>query len=394
MIKRKTLRNRLIHAPVADLPRGPAPRAGRVSRGAAIALLALTSLAGGCKEEEPRRAPPPPAPSAKPAACAGGGGTLADAQSAPFLPRVSGGFCLDPNGGDKAFGEGAPLPLDQICDLFDGECEIYKGYNVRRVLEARYVDGAGSAATIDVHLSKFGTTESAYAMFTKRVVGDGDPADEATPRPTEGGGVSALGVGNAYLWRGLYLAEITYNDASAAESAVRAASDRALPPLVKEMGSKLPGETAPPPAVGALPKEGLLPLGVRYITKDVLGVDGVGAGAFGYYREGDKRFRMAAIVRGDVDQAKDVLATLAKQPGATKEKGIGDGGVRFMHKDAKDGDGIAVEWLFARAGKAVLGIGDEVRVLRSGMTADDVAKVSLPKDAKAERLKKALPGPT
>src|SRR5436189_796756 len=64
--------------------------------------------------------------------------------------------------------EGAPLPLDQICDLFDGECEIYKGFHVRRVLEARYIDGAGSPATIDIHLSKFGTTESAYAMFTKR----------------------------------------------------------------------------------------------------------------------------------------------------------------------------------------------------------------------------------
>jgi hypothetical protein len=380
MMDSKTQRKRLLSA------RSAAPLL--------LGALAL-GLASGCKkEEEPRRAPPPPAAASKPAACSGGGGTLADAQSAPFLPRVSGNFCLDPNGGDKAFGEGAPLPLDQICDLFDGECEIYKGYNVRRVLEARYVDGSGSAATIDIHLSKFGSTESAYAMFTKRTVGDGDPADEATPRPIEGGGVGALGVGNAYLWRGLYLAEITYNDASAAEAAVRAASERILPPLVKEIGSKIPGETAPPPAVAALPKDALLPLGVRFITKDLLDVDGVGAGAFGYYREGDKRFRVAAIVRGDVDQAKDVLATLAKQPGATKEKGIGEGAVRFMHKEGKDGDGIAVEWLFARAGKTVLGIGDELRVLRSGMTAEEVAKVSLPKDAKTERLKKALPGPT
>lgn len=355
-------------------------------------LLAFT-LAAGCKDEEPRRAPPPPAPSAKPAACAGGGGTLADAVSAPFFPRVSGSFCLDPNGGDKAMGEGAPLPLEHICELFDGECEIYKGYNVRRVLEARYIDGSGSPATIDIHFSKFGTTESAYAMFTKRIVGDGDPADEATPRPVEGGGAAAMGVGNAYLWRGLYLVELTYNDASAAEAAVRAAGERILPPLVKDIGGRLPGETALPPAASALPTPALLPLGVRYITKDLLGVDGVGGGAFGYYREGTKRYRMAAIVRADVDQAKDVMATLARQPGATKEKGIGDGLVRFMHKE-KEGGGHAVEWLFARSGKAVLGIGDEMHVLRSGMTADEVAKVSLTKDEKAERLKKAISGPT
>src|SRR6185312_11902450 len=148
-----------------------------------LSILAFAALSACSKAEEARREPPPRPPSAaKPAACAAGGGKIADAASAPFFPAVNGAFCLDPNGGDKAFGEGAPLPIDHICDLFDGECEIYKGCGVKRVVEARYVDGKGSSATIDVHLSKFATVEGAYAMFTRRVVGDGDPADEATPR--------------------------------------------------------------------------------------------------------------------------------------------------------------------------------------------------------------------
>jgi hypothetical protein len=37
-----------------------------------------------------------------------------------------------------------------------------------------------------------------------------------------------------------------------------------------------------------------------------------------------------------------------------------------------------------------MGIGDEVRALRSGMSTDDVAKVSLSKDDKVARLKEAL----
>src|SRR5579871_1476769 len=209
-----------------------------------VAFAALTFLASTCsKSEEPRQGPPPPPPpAAKPAACAGGGGKIADGASAPFFPQAAGGFCVDPNGGDKAFGEGAALPIDHICDLFDGECEIYKGYGVRRVVEARYVDGGGTSATIDVHLSKYGTTEGAYAMFTRRVVGDGDPADESTPHAIEGGGAAALGLGNAYLWRGLYLVELTYNNETAAEAAIKTASDKLLPPLVKEMGSRIPGE--------------------------------------------------------------------------------------------------------------------------------------------------------
>ena len=355
----------------------------RYSRGM-WAWVAVASLTPRCKEAPPPPRPPPPA--AKPATCAGGGGQLADKESAAFFPRTSGGFCLDPNGGEKTFGDGGALALDKICDLFDGECEIYKSFNVRRVVELRYVDGSGSPATIDIHLSKFGTTESAYAMFTKRVVGDGDPIDEATPKPIEGGGAAALGLGNAYLWRGLYLAEITYNDESAAEAAMRTAGERLLPPLVKDVGARLPGETALPTSAAALPKDAQLPLGVRYDTKDVLGVDGVGGGAFGYYKEGDKRWRVLSLVRADADQAKDVLSSFAKLAGASKEKGVGDGAFRVM---IKDGD-APIEWVVARSGKAIVAVGDEARVLPTGQTAEEHAKVSLSKDDKIARLKKTL----
>jgi hypothetical protein len=352
-----------------------------------VALTALVALSACKKDDEPRRAPPP-ASSAKAATCAGGGGTLSDAASAPFFPKTAGGFCLDPNGGDKAMGDGAPLPLDQICDLFDGECEVYKTFNVRRVVEARYVDGAGTPATIDIHLSKFATNEGAYGMFTKRVVGDGDPADDSAPKPTQAGGAAALGVGNAYLWRGQYLAEVTYNDESAAEPAIKAAGEKLLPPLLREMGAKLPGETQPPASAASLPTDNRLPLGVRYITKDVLGVDGAGNGAFGYYRDGDKRYRLAALTRADADQAKDALSSFSKMKGSAPEKNIGDGGaVRVVIKET---DGVPTEWIFARNGKHVLGIGDEARVLRPNMSADEIAKLSLTKEQKIERLKKSL----
>lgn len=345
--------------------------------------LSLLALAG-CKQDKGTPPPGPPPPTAKPAACAGGGGQLADAASAPFFPRASGGFCLDPNGGDKAFGDGAPLPIEKICDLFDGECEIYRSFNVRRVTEIRYVDGGGSAATIDVHLSKFGTTEAAYAMFTKRVVGDGDPASDATPRPIEGGGAAALGLGNAYLWRGNFLAEITYSDESAAEPAMKAAGERLLPPLVKDVGARLPGETTAPPGVASLPREGLIPLGVRYWTKDLLGVDGVGGGAVGYYKDGARRWRVVAVQRADAEQAKDALKSFGKLPGAAREKDVLEGAVRFMHKD----EGVGVEWVFARMGTTVFGVGDEVRAMTAGTTAEEHARVALSKDEKIARLRK------
>jgi len=367
--------------------RSPRPVMSRNALHIAGFALALT-LVGGCKSNESKGTPPPPpAPLPKANACEAGGGTLSDASTAAMIPRKSSGFCLDPNGGDKVYGEGASLPIDQICDMFDGECEIYKGFGVRRVVEMRYVDGGGSAATINVYLSKFGSVDGAYAMFTKRVVGDGDPAGEDTPRSIAGGGAAALGVGNAYLWRGAYLVEMTYNDESAAEQAIKTASDKLLVPLVKDIGDKLTGETDPPAAVGLLPKSKLLPLGTRLVTKDVFELAGVGPGAFGYYKDGDKRYRFVTMVRADEEQAKDVLGTLGKQQGASKEKGLGDGAVRFMRKE---GEGPTTEWFVARSGARLFGIGDEVRVLRSGMSADDLGKVTLPKDDKIARLKEAL----
>jgi hypothetical protein len=129
---------------------------------------------------------------------------------------------------------------------------------------------------------------------------------------------------------------------------------------------------------------------LRFVTKDLLGVDGVGAGAFGYYRAGAKRWRVASLVRADADQAKDVISTLIRLPGAAKEKYIGDGAVRLMRKD---GESAPLEWVFARVGKSVLGVGDEPRVLKAGQSADEHAKVTLTKDEKIDRLKKILPAP-
>lgn len=361
----------------------------RTSRSAAWCVLAAASLSLSlsCEDEPAQKGAPPPPPAAKPAACGGGGGTLKNADAAAVFPRLEGDFCLDPNDAGKVFGEGGELPLDDICELFDGECEIYKGFQVRRVVKVRYVHGKGTEATIDVHLSKYASAEHAYGMFTKRTVGDGDPADEATPTPFEAGGAAALGLGNAYLWRGAFLAEITYNDPTASVKDLEANAAKAVGPLTKAIGDKLPGETALPAAVAALPSEEMLPMGKRLVLSDVLGTEGLGAGAFGYYKRGDQRFRMISMLFGDEDQARDAMKTFGKLDGAAKEDDLGDRALRFM---VAEGALPPAEWIVAQKGPRILGIGDEQRILRAGMTAEEHRKVSLPREDKVARLKKDL----
>jgi hypothetical protein len=347
-------------------------------------LTAIAFLAVACKEDPPPRREPPP-PAAKPATCSAKG-RANDPANVKFLPASTSGYCLDPAGSDKGYGDNAKNPLDGICDLFDGECEIYKGFGVKRVVEAHYVDGKGSAATIDVYLSTYDSTENAYGMFTKRVVGEGDPAHEDAPRPLEVKGAAGLGVGNAYLWRGQFMAEVTYNDGQASAKQIHSQADKLLPKLVNALADKLPGKPALPPAAAALPTDKRLPLGTRFITKKMLRVEGTGAGAYGYYADGDKRWRVLSIVKPDVDQAKDVLRTFGKVKGAAVEKDVGDHATRFM----SDAGGPQTEWIVAQKGARVLGVGDESRVLRDGMSPGEHGKLTLSQDAKRELLKKLL----
>jgi hypothetical protein len=339
----------------------------------------------GCKGDAPkRRAPPPPA--AKPATCKAEP-KVNHPGNVALLPKTTGAFCLDPNGSDKAWGSGAKQPLDGICDIFDGECEIYKRHGVVRVVEARYVDGGGSSATIDIHLSKFEGSGDAYAMFTMRVVGDGDPAHPDTPKPTAGGGAAALGIGNAYLWRGHHLVEITYNDEQASAKVIEKRATQLLPGFVKQIAKQIEGKLELPSSAAALPSEQRLALGVRYRTKELLGVKGTGPGAFGYYASGDKRWRVLSVVRRDDDQVADILGSLSKIAGAAREKGIGKAAWRVMVD--KPGS-PQTEWLLARKGKQLFGIGDEDRVLRTGMTPEEHGKISLSLDEKRAKLKALL----
>ncbi|MBW2529163.1 MAG: hypothetical protein JRI23_33615 [Deltaproteobacteria bacterium] len=356
------------------------------------ATLATAALAGGCEQD--RSAPSPrPTPSssaasqrpceAKPA--------LADPNNAQYLPKAVGGFCLDPTGSDRSYGEQSKTPIADICEVIDGDCEIYKQHDVQRVVEIRYVDGRGTSATIDLYLSKFSSRDKAYAMFTKRVVGDGDPAHPDAHRPIDGGGAAALGIGNAYVWRGQFLGEMTLNDGTASTDALRKRADELLPKLVADLGAKLPGGLDLPPAAAALPKGDMLPLGVRFVSDAVLGVADTGPGAIGYYRRGDLRWRQLRITRDDDDQARDVLATFAKSKGASPDEELGDDAVRVMQQTGPGSP--QAEWIVIRKGGSLLGIGDEFLVLRDGMTPAEHRKRTLSQEDKRKRLKALLGGP-
>jgi hypothetical protein len=362
-----------------------------------LKLLALFPLAAlGCKKEDDpaaeRGAAPPPIASSKPGACKEGGGTVSDKQSAAFIPRTAGDYCVDPNGETRAYGEEASGTLDKACtELFDGECEVYKAYGLKRVVTLRYVDGKGSPGAVNVNLSRFENKDGAFGFFTKRVIADADPAESA-PAKLEAGGAGALGTGIAYVWRGTHVAELSYTNELESPDQLKASSARALPALAKELGEKLPGDKAPPAAVSALPEAQRVNMGIHYEAKDVLGVSGAGPGAIGYYKDGDKRWRLFSVVRPDEESAKDVMKTLKKLDGAKNLKNAPVEGLTFSVR-TKDSD-PKIAWVVTRKGERVFGVGDEESVLSGDTSAGDAAKVSLTQEQKIEVLKRTTEGTT
>lgn len=348
--------------------------------------VVLLLCAACSKKEVPAEqgSAPPPIASSKPGVCTPGGGTVTDVQSAAWFPRLASGYCIDPNGEARSYGEAAKGTLDTVCtELLDGECEVYKSYGLKRVVTLRYVDGAGSPGTVNVIASRFASPEGAYGFFTKRVIADGDPADGA-PREIAAGGEGALGTGIAYVWRGDVVAELSYTNEVETPDQLKATSAKVLPELAREVGDHLPGEVNPLPAVRLLPQEWLVPMGISYSHRDALGVAGLGAGASGYYKQGEQRYRIVGLSRSDEDSAKDLLGTLKKLPGSKVQKDLGFDAVAFSTREA-DGAPQA-EWLAGRTGSKVIIVGDEPLKLKTG----DGASTRLPEAQKLALLKAAL----
>lgn len=360
-----------------------------------LALALAVPLLGACSKDDAHGggAPPPPPPpvsgsSAHADLCAGGGGTDSDSISAPFFPRSpeGTGYCIDPQTEVKTYGDKGKLTMDEVCTTaFDGECEVYKRFGLDRVVALRYVDGSGAPNSVEVNLSRFATVDGAYAMFTKRVVADGDPA-KTTVKPLAAGAAGATSSSNAYVWRGQYLAELTFvtEDTKMTPQQMAQANETATGSIAKDIGSKVPGSTDLPPSAAALPAAQRIPLGISYHPKDALGLTGIGPLAVGYYADGQKRWRDVSIVRTSADDAKDAMRAFKLRPGAIPYKGIGDEAVWVVLQEAPDR--AKAEYIVARKGTTVAAVGDEELVLDPSVPSDKQAPLKLTKDEKVAKI--------
>jgi hypothetical protein len=306
---------------------------------------------------------------------------VSDAISAPFFPPTEADYCLDPHGDEKTYGDQGKLKIDELCTTaLDGGCEEYKRFGVTRSVIVHYVANAG-AGSVEVFLSQF-SADGAYAIYTTRLTGEIDPADEHAARPLAiADARGALGTGKAYAERGPYFLELTYSNDQETPERMKASSDAILSSLAKAIAAKLPSAPDMPASAKALPETDRIANGVAYFQKDGLGVKGGGAGAIGYFRSGDKRWRELAAVRDTADQAKDLIHALRAKPGALPIANLGDDAVVVVLQPSPDR--AKIEWVVARKGANVFGVGDEEFAIQD-------AKAHLSKDEKVVKVSALL----
>jgi hypothetical protein len=378
---------------------GSFPRLALLFSLAALVPAVFTACTKKDDADQIRPEPPPPgAMSARADVCGkdGAGGIDTHQVSASFVPRALGGYCLDPQGEPKTYGDKGKFTMDEVCTTaFDGECEVYKRFGLDRVVALRYLDGSGAPTvpsvgavapnSVEVNLSRFKTIDGAYAMFTKRVVADGDPA-RATVKSLAAGAAGATSSSNAYVWRGLYLAELTFvtEDTKMTPQAMAAANEKSTGALARDIGSKLPGDPLLPDAARALPTDAMIPLGIAYYPKDAISLSGIGPIAVGYYKNGDKRWRAIAAVRADADAAKEVWRAFKLKAGSLPVKGLAEDAVQVIVQEAPER--AKAEYLVARKGTLVAGIGDEELVLDPATPADKQAPLKLTHEEKIMKL--------
>lgn len=299
-----------------------------------------------------------------------------------LAPRVA-DYCVDPNSAPRAYGHEGEGDMDDVCtELFNGECELYKGYGLTRVTTARYVKNDGSSALVSANVSRFGGSEGALAFFSRRVLGDQDPK-QVTLRPVGSMPYAALGTGVAYAQSGPLVVELVYVNEDEAPETIRAVSAALLPQFLSTLAER---DTVPPQMVSLLPREHLLPFGVVVEPKNAFGVSGLGATATGYYDEGGKRYRITVSDNVDEASAKDVYAGARRLAGwrALKEVPYDAFEVRQVVEE-----GPVVWWLVGKQGHRVVAVTDEPWALRE-TTPTEQQRVSLDRDAKFRVLQRVF----
>jgi hypothetical protein len=299
------------------------------------------------------------------------------------LPERCADYRLDRCAPPVSYGELGSASLERACERVLGPgCRADERARLSRVVRFQYVNRAAAADHVEGILSRFEDAQSAYAHFTRVIVGESDPALlQATA--LDGGNLVQRGDG-LYAWRGREVLWLRQADEGLTLAQREQQALAGLPRLARAVLAQLGDAEGLPPAVQQLPQLARIPLGVRLKLEDAFGVPGLGPSAHGYYQEGKKRWRVAALVRPDAESAQDVMSTLEHQAEARRIENAPLEALKLSER--RSSSEAPLSWVIARRAEVVYGIGDEETVTSELAYASERASGGLGLQEKLSKL--------
>ncbi len=271
------------------------------------------------------------------------------------LPLKLGKLCLSGSVPARAFGAGSPS-LVTFCQGWLGtSCERFAPFRLQHAEVATYQSKV-DVNSLEVQALRFENPSLAYGYFTRVALQGGDPRRSAFTAFEAGAG-AAQSQNEGVVVAGNEVISLRLVNPALPPLRAVAQAGATMPALARELLTALRAESLKPLEVRLLPAADRLPLAVDYEPEDVLDVSGLGPGAVGYYARGAKRWRLAALDRGEEDAASDVVSTLRKFHGANVLKQAPFDALGFSAR--RDEERARSAWLLTRRAQRIYAIGDD-----------------------------------
>ena len=284
--------------------------------------------------------------------------TVATAEQGAELPTRAGDFELDPYAPPLGYGEGGRESLERACERVLGPgCRGDDRAQLARVVRFHYVHRQDRESGVDGVLSRYRDELGAYARFTAMVLGEEDSAATSAGAVELDAGSLVLRGDSAFAWRGRELLWLRQTDERVPGARREQTARAALPRVGRAILAHLGAPDTLPAVVQHLPGADRVPLGVRLLLDEAFGVPGLGPSAQGYYRTGNQRWRLAAVLRPDAESAQDVLNALERQPDARRVEQAPFEALLVSERSPLNEP--VRGWVITRRGEVVYGVAEE-----------------------------------
>lgn len=292
------------------------------------------------------------------------------------VPGRVGNYCLQQNVDSRRVlsSTSSSAAFERQClTIIGGECRGLARLGLQSLSTLLYrstVDGS----SLDLIVMHFSSVAGSFAWFS-----GSDETFRRLPSNNSGPKGSSFTQINWGDWqsarRGKLVVRLLYTNETIGSVGASPRAKSALEQFSGEFLSSLAEARELPEAVVRLPVSHQVPGSASLQLGNALGVESIGDTAFASYYDGEKHWRMLAVVHPNADAARDVTDSMRKRRAAKPLRWAAHEAFRYTEQQP---DGRSdVQWVIGRAANVIYGVADDLAQLPGRQFVGQGARVPL-----------------